>query len=184
MTSVTQWMAWEGGVDVAGFTQAGLPMPNVMVHVARMVHTPAGSAPSGMVFWQPDPKAAPAVMGFVSHDMGVCRYFGPNIFKGTPFENAPVLQAKIEISNSAGSASAKVTVGGTVFETTISAFKPLELIHRSPAPMSPFWQQGCEAGAGKATVKVNGMDVAISVPPVGMGGGPGAVWSPNGVYAR
>ncbi len=184
MTGVTHWMAWEGGVDVAGFTSQNFAMPNVIVHVARMVHTPVGSAPAGMIFWQPDANTNPQVVGFVSHDLGVARYFGPTIFKGTPFEQAPALQAKIEISNSAGSASARVTVNGTVFETEISSLKPLELIHRAPAAMSPFWQQGCEAGAGKATLKVNGKDVSITVPPVGIGGGPGAVWSPSGVYAR
>jgi hypothetical protein len=61
-------MSWEGGVDLVAATTEGLAMPNVLIHVARMVHTPAGSAPSGMVLYQPDPAAPPAVIGFVSHD--------------------------------------------------------------------------------------------------------------------
>jgi hypothetical protein len=58
---VSSWMSWEGGVDLVAATSPGSPLPNLIVHVARMVHTPVGSAPSGMVLWQPDPKGPPAV---------------------------------------------------------------------------------------------------------------------------
>ena len=64
--AMTRWMSWEGGVDLVAVTAPGLEMPNVIVHVARMVHTPVGSAPAGSVLWQPDPAAAPVVCGFVS----------------------------------------------------------------------------------------------------------------------
>jgi len=43
--AVTQWMSWEGGVDLIAVTAPDVAMPNVIVHVARMVHTPVGSAP-------------------------------------------------------------------------------------------------------------------------------------------
>ncbi|MBK7124259.1 MAG: hypothetical protein IPH68_16660 [Chitinophagaceae bacterium] len=43
-------------------------MPNVIIHLGRMVNTPVGNAASGMILWQPDPNAPPAVMGFVSTD--------------------------------------------------------------------------------------------------------------------
>ena len=178
-------MSWEGGVDLVAVTQSGLAMPNIIVHVARMVHTPVGSAPSGMVFYQPDPAAPPVLMGFVSHDMNVGKYFGPKIFAGTPFENAPVLSAKIEIDSSKpGEVSASVTVGGFVLKTRLSGLKATELIQRAPAAMPPFWQQGVEAAAASAEFTVNGNRVAIQLPPVGITGGPAAVWSPCGVYAR
>ena len=178
-------MSWEGGVDLVAVTQSGLAMPNIIVHVARMVHTPVGSAPSGMVFYQPDPTAPPALMGFVSHDMNVGKYFGPKIFAGTPFENAPVLSARIEIDSSKpGEVSASVTVGGFVLKTRLSGLKTAELIQRAPAAMPPFWQQGVEAAASAAELTVNGNRVAIQLPPVGITGGPAAVWSPCGVYAR
>ena len=57
--AMKNWMSWEGGVDLIAKTSAEIEMPNVIVHVARMVHTPVGSAPGGMLFWQPDPAAAP-----------------------------------------------------------------------------------------------------------------------------
>ena len=44
--SISKWMSWEGGVDLVAVTSPDLQMPNVIVHVARMVHTPVGSAPS------------------------------------------------------------------------------------------------------------------------------------------
>ena len=71
-----EWMSWEGGVDVAGFTAGRLATPNVLVHVARVVHTPFGSAPAGMIVWQPDPKSPPVLAGFICTDATVGGYFG------------------------------------------------------------------------------------------------------------
>ena len=63
--NITNYMSWVGRVDVAGVH--GLSeTPNIIVHVARMVHTPAGSAPAGMILIQPDPAAPPTLMGFIS----------------------------------------------------------------------------------------------------------------------
>lgn len=184
--TIHNWMAWEGGVDLVALTQPGLAMPNVIVHVARIVHTPVGSAPSGMICWQPDPNAAPAVVGFISQDPNVGKYFGPKIFAGTPFENAPVLAAKIEVDSARapGDVSATVTVGNFVFKTSLKGLRPTELINRPPAAMSPFWQQGGEAAAASASLTVNGQEVKVIVPPTGISGGPAAVWSPCGIYAR
>lgn len=184
MSKVSKWMSWEGGVDLVAVTQAGLQMPNVIVHVARVVHTPVGSAPSGMIFWQPDPAAAPAVMGFISTDLNVGKYFGPNIFAGTPFEQAPVLQASITVETSTESAVAKIAVAGFKIESRLSGLAAPELIQRAPAAMPPFFQQGVELAASKAELLVNGEKVSINVPPVGISGGPAAVVAPCGVYAR
>ncbi len=184
--AVGKWMAWEGGVDLVALTAPNLPMPNVIVHVARMVHTPLGSAPAGMVFYQPDASKPPLVMGFVGTDAKIGAYFGPNIFAGTPFENAPVVNATIDIDTAAApkSVSSRVKVGGHVFEVTLEQLGPLGFINRAPAAMPPFAQQGLEAAAGKASLKVDGKPVSIIVPPVGISGGPAAVWAPAGVYAR
>lgn len=183
-TLLRQWMAWEGGVDLVAATQPNLPMPNVIVHVARVVHTPVGSAPAGMIFFQPDPTQAPAVMGFISSDPKVAAYFGPAIFAGTPFEQAPKLDAKIEIDSGSGYAGATVAVGGFIFKTKLVGLKPLTLVSRAPAPMAPFWQQGAEAAATTAQFWVNGAEVSVLVPPVGISGGPAAVSAPFGSYAR
>lgn len=186
-TNLQNWMAWEGGVDLVALTQPGFAMPNVIIHVARTVHTPVGTSPSGMICWQPDPAGAPAVVGFISHDpQTVGKYFGPKIFAGTPFENAPVLAAKIEVDSTRapGEVSATVTVGNFVFKTTLKGLGASQLINRPPAAMSPFWQQGLEAAASSASLTVNGKEVSVIVPPTGISGGPAAVWSPCGIYAR
>lgn len=184
-TLLRQWMAWEGGVDLVAATQPNLPMPNVIVHVARVVHTPVGSAPAGMILFQPDPNAMPAVMGFISTDENVGRYFGPNIFAGTPFEKAPVLKATIDIQTDLpGTVSSLVKVGALMFEVQLSGLGALEDILRAPTTMPPFQQQVLEASAGKATLKVGGKDVSIILPPTGISGGPAAVWSPAGIYSR
>ena len=160
-------------------------MPNNIVHVAQMVHTPVGSAPSGMVLYQPDPNKPPMVMGFMSHDVKVGAYFGPHIFAGTPFEQAPVLEGKIEIeSDFPRRVFSKVTLAGVCLEVEMTDFGSQELIHRVPAVMPPFWQQGVESVPAHVTLKVNGQQVEFQLPPVGISGGPAAVWTPCGLYAR
>lgn len=182
--AIEKWMSWEGGVDLLACTAPDLAMPNVIVHVARMVHTPVGSAPSGIVFWQPDPAAPPVVAGFVSSNPAVGAYFGANIFAGTPFEGAPALDATVEISIGSGKAAARVEVAGHVFESELSEIGPAELIQRAPIPSAPFTQQGLEAVAGKARLKVDGQEIDLIIPPVGITGGPCAVVAPTGLYAR
>lgn len=187
--AIEQWMSWEGGVDLIAVTpeNAGGQMPNIIVHVARMVHTPVGSAPAGMILWQPDPQAPPQIAGYVSRDPKVGAYFGPHIFAGTPFENAPVLEGSIEISHAADGAHARVTVGDLLFESHLTAIGPLELIHRGlgeSGNMMPFAQQGLEARAQSATLKINGENVSLILPESTLGGGPAAVWAPSGLYAR
>lgn len=184
MSNVSQWMSWEGGIDLVAVTSPDLQMPNVIVHLGRMVNTPAGNAPSGMILWQPDPTALPAVMGFVSSNTEVGNYFGPHIFAGTPFEQAPVLDATIDISVMADKAVAKCVVGNYTFEVEMSDFSDPYLIDRKPSAMPPFYQQGVEIHAKKVSLKVNGEPVNIIIPPVGITGGPASVVSPNGVYAR
>ncbi len=188
MTNVSKWMSWEGGVDLVALTQPGLQMPNVIIHLGRMVSTPVGNAPSGMIFWQPDPAAPPAVMGFVSTNPDIGSYFGPNIFAGTPFETAPVLDATIDVSvyetNDGIIAYSKCVVNGFTFEVEMQKLSTAYLINREPAPMSPFWQQGVEASCGSTIFRVNGKEIDIIIPPTGITGGPASVVSPNGVYAR
>jgi len=183
--NVTQWMGWEGGVDLVASTLAGGTQPNVIVHVARLVHTPVGTAASGMVFYQPDPTAAPVVMGFVSTDPTVGAYFGPHIFAGTPFESAPVLTAQLEITTDLPSTvRARVTLEGMVIETELSALSQLTLVSRPFGEPLPFVQQGVEAEALQSRLRINGEDIPIHPLAVGLSGGPSAVWSPAGVYAR
>lgn len=184
MTNVSKWMSWEGGIDLVAVTSPDLQMPNLIVHLGSMVSTPVGSAPSGMVLWQPDPNAMPAVMGFVSTNEEVGKYFGPNIFAGTPFEQAPVLNATISIDITASKAISKCVVGDYTFEVEMSDFTNPYLINREPAAMPPFYQQGVEIHARKVSVRINGEEIDIIVPPVGITGGPASVVAPNGVYAR
>lgn len=184
MTNVTKWMSWEGGVDLVAVTSPDLQMPNVIVHLGRMVNTPVGNAASGMIFWQPDTNAPPLVMGFVSTSQEVGAYFGPNIFAGTPFENAPVLNAEIDIRFDGAVAYSKCVTGGFTFEVEMSVFSDPYLINREPSAMPPFYQQGVEMSCGKTILSVNGAVIDIIIPPVGITGGPASVFSPNGVYAR
>lgn len=178
------WMCWEGGVDLIAKTSADVEMPNVILHVARMVHTPIGSAPSGMLFWQPDPAAPPLAFGFVSSDETIGAYFGKHIFAGTPFEGAPAIVGKIIIETSGDLATARVEIPGFVFESELSGFSEQTLVQRAPIATAPFHQQGLEAAASQVSFKVNGEKIDLVVPPIGITGGPCAVLSACGHYAR
>lgn len=178
------WMSWEGGFDLAALSAPNLPMPNVIVHVARMVHTPVGSAPAGMILI-PNASGQPAIIGFVSPDENVGRYFGPKIFAGTPFEGAPVHRGTITVAHSGTGASARVSIGKDVIDATMEGLGAMELIDRAPMPpMVPFAQRVLELKGARASLKHNGNPIALTIPPVGISGGPAAVWSATGIYAR
>lgn len=180
---VTQFMSWIGGVDLFAATP-GSAQPNVIVHLARAVTTPLGTAPSGLVFFQPDSAKPPKFAGFVSADPKIGAYFGPKIFAGTPFEKLPVVKAKIEVVESAKTATAKVSFAGFVVETSLSDFDALQRIDRTMGSPMPFYQQGVERHARKAALKINGKPIALADLPYTPENGGSSVWSPGGTYSR
>jgi hypothetical protein len=184
--ALNQWMAWEGGVDLVGSTIPGSNQPNLIVHVARIVHTPIGSAPSGLVLFQPDPQQAPLFIGFVSTDLQVGNYFSPKIFADTPFAGAPTLMAKIIIDSShlPNSVSSHVLIEGYEIEVEFSNLGDLQSIDRAIGAPLPFSQQGLEADAANVSIKINGEPISFNLLPMGITGGASAVWSPCGIYAR
>ncbi len=184
--TISDWMSWEGGVDLVASTIPGSAQPNIIVHVARLVHTPVGSAPSGMVLFQPDLGAAPLFMGFVSTDLQVGNYFAPTVFADTPFEAAPTLLANIVIDTShlPNSVSAHVLIDGYEIEAELSNFESLVSIDRSIGSPLPFSQQGLESAATKVSLKINGNSIDTHLLPMSITGGASAVWSPTGIYAR
>lgn len=183
--TITNWMSWIGGVDLCACTRKDLTAPNVIIHLAREVQTPVGSAAAGMILWQPDPAAAPTLAGFVANNPGTGAYFGPKIFAGTPFEHAPLHLARISVNAlSPGSVTGYVETGGHTFEVTMSGFGPMQTIHRAPSAMTPFTQSGVEAVPTRVELKVDGNPVELFLPPSGISGGAAAVWSPCGIYAR
>jgi hypothetical protein len=182
---VANWMSWEGGVDLVAASTQDAVMPDVIVHIARTVNTPLGSSPAGMILIPnfEDHSAAPLMMGFVAANADVGAYFGPNIFAGTPFEQAPVITADIQIEVGQNTANAKITVGDLIIETRLSEIGEAFLINR-PAENLPFVQQGVEANAGRVELLINGKPQTVFVPEIGMTGGYGAVYAATGVYAR
>jgi hypothetical protein len=164
-------------------TNSSLEQPNVIVHVARMVHTPVGSAPSGLILI-PDASGAPQLMGFVSSDEQVGQYFGPHIFAGTPFENAPVLQAEFKFTLLAPqSAAVRIEVAGHIIESKLSGFNDLHPIERLAGAL-PFNERALEAAASRAELSFDGAPLSIIRPSSGMSGGPAAVWAACGMYWR
>lgn len=180
---VTAWMTWEGGVDLACMTKPGLTQPNLILHVGRIVHTPVGSAASGIVVWQPDPAAAPVLFGFISENPKVGAYFGPHVFAGTPFETAPVIAATITVTTTAEQASSRIEAGGHVFTVTLTGLAAAQLVNRAPGAM-PFYQQGVESAASMVAVTIDGKPVEVIVPPTDPVRGPAAVFARTGVFAR
>jgi hypothetical protein len=184
--TIDRWMSWEGGVDLAGSTIPGSTQPNIIVHVARIVHTPVGSAPAGMILFQPDPTQPPLFMGFISTDLQVGDYFAPKIFADTPFESAPTLLAKIAIDTSdlPNSVSSHISISGYEIEAKFSNLENIASIDRAIGSPLPFSQQALEAIATNVSLKVNGEPVDVYLLPMGITGGGSAVYSPAGIYAR
>ena len=180
---IRNYMSWGGGFDLVAITE-GAEVPNIMVHVAEMVHTPAGSAPSGMVLIQRDTKAAPELMGFISTDTEVAKYFGPSIFKGTLFEAKPALEASILIYKRDNSISTRVIVGDFTIESTIGALGSLEHHSRHASEQTPFSQEVLERIGSEVSLSINGEELVVSLPPMGISGGAPAVSSPAGIYSR
>lgn len=184
-TEIQDWMAWEGALDVVAFSSPELSQPDVIIHVARVVHTPRGNAASGMILLPnfDAPEEAPLLMGFVSGDENVGAYFGPHLFAGTPFENAPLHIARIEVENSGVSAAARVQVGALNLEIHLLHLGPTHRIEREPGAL-PFAQNGLESQASRVELSINGAAHTVMVPTVGITGGPAAVFSPCGLYTR
>lgn len=181
--SVTNWMSWEGGVDLVALSQEGLEMPNVIVHFARMVHTPVGSAPSGMILL-PNDDGTPKMMAFVSESEAVGKYFASNIFAGTPFEQAPALVGEITSNISMpDKADVNIKIDGYDVRLELADFDALTRVNRK-SPYLPFDDDSLEAKANSVKLTVNGSELAVIVPPVGMSGGPAAVYSATGIYSR
>lgn len=160
----------------SGFVTNGAEQPKLSVHVARMVHPPVGSVPSGMILIQTDPAGVPELRGFISSDPAVGGYFGPKIFAGTPFENAPILGARISVEEGPGSVTSTIEVAGKKIVGVLSGLAALDKIDRAPSGMTPFRQESLEAAASQASLDVDGAH--------GTTGGPWAVVSPAGIYAR
>ncbi len=177
-------MSWEAGVDLVACTDPTLTQPNLIVHLARLVHTPRGSASAGMVLYQPDPCVAPRAVGFVCADEKIGAYFGPTLFAGTPFAGAPFLAARLAVEVGPSFVGATVSLAGLELRTRLEALGPLTLVQRTPTNLTPFYQQGVEAAATRARLWVNGEEVSLVLPSFGLSGGPAAVFSPTGLYAR
>lgn len=161
-------------------------MPDVVVHFARMVHTPVGAAPAGLLVIPGEGNPArPRIIGFVSPDPKVAAYFGPNIFAGTPFEHAPVLVGQIEVALALAQQCAyvRIQVAGIVVESTLSGLAALTLVERA-AGVLPFYERALEGAARATLLLVNGRTCPVLLPPTGMSGGPPAVYSAAGFYAR
>lgn len=185
---ISNWMCWEGGVDLVALSAPNLPMPNIIVHLARIVHTPLGSTPAGLVMLPDfdDVAAPPRVMGFVAGDPQIGAYFGPKIFAGTPFDGAPGLPAQIDINIGNDAATATVIVNGVTIKVTLSELSVPFKVDRDAGDGNdlPFFQQGIERSAGSAQIWVDGLEHPITVPPLGLSGGPAAVVATCGLYGR
>ena len=156
-----------------------------MLHVARMVSTPVGSASAGWIEWSPEPGRPPALFGFLCMDALVGSYFAPKIWAGTKLEKAPVVSGQISFATKLPhAASTRIQVGGHVFEVALDALAPQQLVQRAVGHPMPFAQQGVEAAAGTVALKVNGQVVTAGVAKHSTLGGAGATWSACGVFAR
>lgn len=184
MPGVNHWMSWEDGVDLVAMTADGLDAPNVLVLAARIVHTPVGSAPAAIVLWQPVPTAPPAAMGIVCTNGAMSAWLSAKLFAGTPFASAAPMAGAVVVRATATGGTASINTGKLTIETELMGPGGVQLIHRAPSAATPFWQQGIEVAMNSARLSVDGLHVPITIAGTSITGGPGAVLSPAGLYAR
>lgn len=184
MPGVNHWMSWEDGVDLVAMTDPALEAPNVMVLAARMVHTPVGSAPAAIVLWQPVPTAPPAAMGFVCNNGAMNAWLAAKLFAGTPFAAAAPMAGAVNVRTNAFGGSVSINTGRLSIETDLSGPGSVQIIHRAPGPATPFYQQGVEIAMQSARLAVDGAPVPVTLPHASITGGPPAMLTPTGIYAR
>ncbi len=178
----TDFLAWHDGVDAMLKPTPDSPMPNVLVHVGRCVNTPTGICSAGMVLINPENREMPDFFGFIAEDEELGKYYGPKIFKGTPFENAPVHKADFTFDFDFPNKSAvKIVASGHTIELELSEFDPATYYDR-PATGMPFRQNVIEARAHKAIFKFDGKVIGGELPPEGLAGGLPGCYSPTGIY--
>ena len=177
----TAFLSWHDGVDAMLKPTPDSPMPNVLIHVARMVNTPLGICSAGMILINPQNKEVPDFFGFVAENKELGQYYGPNIFKGTPFEQAPVFKAEISLKiDFPNKVKAKIVAVKHTIELELSDFDAAQYYDR-PGGM-PFYQNVIEAKAKKAVFKFDHKIIAGELPPEGMAGGLPACYAPTGIY--
>ena len=177
----TAFLSWHDGVDAMLKPTPDSPMPNVLIHVARMVNTPLGICSVGMILINPQNKEVPDFFGFVAENKELGQYYGPNIFKGTPFEQAPVFKAEISLKiDFPNKVKAKIVVAKHTIELELSDFDAAQYYDR-PGGM-PFHQNVIEAKAKKAVFKFDHKIIAGELQPEGMAGGLPACYAPTGIY--
>lgn len=177
----TDFLAWHDGVDAMLKPAPDAPLPNVLVHTARMVCTPMGICKAGMILINPDNKEVPDFFGFVAEDLEIGQYFGPRIFKGTPFEQAPVHLASMSFDvDFPGQVTCRVEAADHVIELALSDFDKALFYHRPPA--MPFTQNVVEARAKQAVFTFDGQVIDGELPAQGMAGGLPACYAPTGLY--
>ncbi len=178
----TDYLSWTDGVDALLKPSADAPLPHVLIHVAAITSTPWGMAPGGMLLINPELKEMPDFFGFICADEELGKYYGPKIFKGTPFENAPVYKADIKVEvKFPGNVYARIEVDGHLCELEMNSFDEAKYYNRDPFPM-PFRQNVVEARAASATFKWDGRIIGGELPETGIGSGLPACYSPNGMY--
>ncbi|NJK41397.1 MAG: hypothetical protein HC934_08655 [Acaryochloridaceae cyanobacterium SU_2_1] len=182
--AISSWMSWEGSVDLVALSQPNLEEPDIIVHCSRMVHTPVGSAPAGMILLPDLDTPGPRLIGFVSTNPVVSAYFGPHLFAGTPFELAPALQGEIEHETYLPEkVRATMRVMDFVIELELSDLGELVAADRGSGRL-PFCDRSLEAPATTVHLLINGQEQTLFLPPQSLNGGPPSVWSPCGIYAR
>lgn len=183
MNTVTKWMSWANGVDLGAQFQ-GKEDSIIIIHVAAMVHTPVGSAPSGMILVQESSDQAPSIMAFISENLKVANYFGPNVFADTPFENAPALEARISVTHNEHSCAADITIGETSIQVTMDHLAHTTRASRQPNEENPFTQHVLERPTNSATLCINGETQNIVIPPSPENNPPSSAFTPTGIYSR
>jgi hypothetical protein len=159
--ALNHWMSWESGMEVTAATTAG-GSPSLVLHLARMLHTPIGSARGGMLFWQPDPAGDPLVLCSVTTDSKVGDYCRSHLFPGTLFEEAPPVLGDISIEVHPDDVFARIAIPGFIFDLRLSGIATAILSDSPAATPALCHHRRIRSDIHRTTLKLNGRTVDLA----------------------
>lgn len=180
---IKSWLSWEYGVDITASTAENGHQPNLVIHAARRVFTPAGSGATGLILFTPPRASEPAWRYVVAENVEVGRYCATQVFAGTPFENAEVCGGEIVVEERGAHVEVRIKVAAVEVEARLENLGALQQVMR-PCGVLPYAQNQLEAAAQNVALRLDGREQPLYLPPGVAEVASPALWKPCGHYSR
>ena len=180
---IESWLSWEYGVDITASTVENARQPNLVIHAARQVFTPVGSGAAGLILFTPPRACEPTLRYVVSQNYEVGRYCATQVFAGTPFEDAEVCGGEVVVGERGANIEIRVKTAAVEIEALLENIGVLQEVMR-PRGVLPYAQNQLEAGVQTVSLRLDGREQLLYLPPGIAEIAPLALWKPCGHYSR